>query len=221
MMLVRRLPDAGVRYQGCRRRRLRRVGGPARHERGVQERLDRARRQAVLRPVLLLPMGRALPPEPVRREGLRDPGDVGRVQGAVRPDGRRWHHPAGGRQRRRVAADGHVRHAQPARQRLRLPHLADGWQGELDRRTGDRRLHALERDHRLLPARLSPDARGRTPPPRSATRKSGCTCSGRSSPPTSTPIRSRTSSTTSRSSRSPRSTPSTARTRSRHRSTGS
>ena len=131
----------------------RRVGEPARHERGFQERLDRARRQAVLRPVLLLPMGRSLPPEPVRREGLRDPGDVGRVQGAVRPDDRRWHHPAGGRQRRRLAADGHVRHAQPPHQRLRLPHLADGWQGELDRRPGDRRVHALERDHRLLPAR--------------------------------------------------------------------
>ena len=102
--VVRRLPDAGLRDQGCRRRRLRRVGEPPRHERRFQERLDGARRQAVLRAVLLLPMGRALPPEPVRREGVRDPDDLGRVQGAVRPDGQptvssRWPPPttAGGR----------------------------------------------------------------------------------------------------------------------------
>ena len=45
--------------------------GPHRHERGLQERLDRPRRQAVLRAVLLLRVGRPLPQEPVRGEGLR------------------------------------------------------------------------------------------------------------------------------------------------------
>ena len=38
------------------------------------------------------------------------------------------------RQRRQVAPNGHVRHAQPAHQRLRLPRQPDGRQGELDRR---------------------------------------------------------------------------------------
>ena len=62
-----------------------------------------------------------------------------------------------------------------------------GGKERLDRRAGDRRLHALERDHRLLPARRRrAHVAGRRHRAR-ATRRSGCTCSGRSSSRTSTP----------------------------------
>ena len=43
----------------------------------------RQRRQGVLRPVLLLPVGRHLPQERLRRQGLHRPEDVGRVQGPL------------------------------------------------------------------------------------------------------------------------------------------
>ena len=64
--------------------------------------------------------------------------------------------------------------------------------------------------------------RGRTPPPRSATRRPACILLGTFVTSNfDADHRSRTSSTTSTSSPSPRSTPSTARTRSKRRSTGS
>ena len=59
-----------LRRSGSARRHLRRLGGPQRVLRGVQVREHGQRRQAVLRPALLLPVGRALPEEPVRREGV-------------------------------------------------------------------------------------------------------------------------------------------------------
>ena len=85
-LVVRRLPHAGLRRQGRRRRHLRRVVQHHRDERGLQERLLGARRQAVLRALLLLPMGRALPEELVRGQGIHSPGDVGRIQGAAQTD---------------------------------------------------------------------------------------------------------------------------------------
>ena len=121
----------------------------------------------------------------------------------------------------KLAADGHVRHAQPADQRLRLPRLADGRPGELDRRPRQGRLHGLGGDPPLLPARRQrPHVAGRGD--RTRQRRSRDDAArhvhrlqlrpGR---------RSRTSSTTSTSSPSRRSTTSTARTPSRRRSTGS
>ena len=47
--------------------------------RRVQGGLDRQRRQAVLRPVVQLPVGRHLPQERLRREGLHRPQDARRV----------------------------------------------------------------------------------------------------------------------------------------------
>ncbi len=101
MSLVRRLPHAGVR----RARAWSATSatcGPAStgFSEGFKSASHRARRQAVLRAVLLLPVGRALPEEPVRGEGLRDPHDLGRVHGAVRQDADRRDHAARRRQRR-------------------------------------------------------------------------------------------------------------------------
>ena len=46
--------------------------------------------------------------------------------------------PLAASEQRQLAADGHVRHAQPADQRLRLPRVADGRAGGLDRRPRSR-----------------------------------------------------------------------------------
>ena len=81
--VVRRLPHAVLRPARAGDRHLRRLGqGRRQLLRRAQERLDRARRQAVLRPVLLLPVGALLPQERLRGERLRGPGDARRPQGA-------------------------------------------------------------------------------------------------------------------------------------------
>ena len=94
--------------------------------RGLQGGVDGRRRQAVLHPVLQLPVGRHLPQEPVRGEGLHRPDDVGRVHRPGRQDEDRRPRPDGLRRQRRLAGDGHVRHPQHAPQRLRLPRRPDG-----------------------------------------------------------------------------------------------
>ena len=68
--LVRRLPDEAVRRAGPDLRRQRRVAD-RRPQRRVQEGLDRARRQAVLRAGQLLPVGGLLPEVGLREERLR------------------------------------------------------------------------------------------------------------------------------------------------------
>ena len=164
------------------------------------------RRQAVLRARLLLPVGRPLPEEPVRGEGLHDPDDVGRADGAGRPDEDRRAHPVRVRQRRQVAADGHVRHAQHAHQRLRLPRRPDGRQGETGPTT---RSRTSSRQWTRAPA-LPPGGRQR---PHVAGRRHGArrqggrhvSCSARSSRSNFDRTQ-QTSSTTSTSSRSRRST---------------
>ena len=76
-----------------------------------------------------------------RMEGARLPSPrPGRVAGTRREDeGRRisrWHSPT-----RAAGGHGHVRHAQPSRQRLRLPHRAhagkEAWDGEGQERVQD------------------------------------------------------------------------------------
>ena len=88
-------------------------------------------------------LGRPLPQEPVRGEGLRRsrrPGTSSKaLADQMQADG---HHPVRCGQRRQVAGDGHVRHAQPPHQRLPVPRRPDGRQGELDRRQGQGRLRA-------------------------------------------------------------------------------
>ena len=76
--LVRRLPDAVLRRPGPARPHRRRLGGgPERHHvRGLQARLDRARRPALLRAVDLLLLGHSLPPEPLRRERVDATDDL-------------------------------------------------------------------------------------------------------------------------------------------------
>ena len=84
-------------------------------------------------------------------------------------------------QRRQLAADGHVRHAQPADQRLRLPRLADGRPGELDRRPGQGRCSRPGRSSSPTTSPTPMAARGRTRRPGSPTATRGCCCSARSS----------------------------------------
>ena len=83
--VVRRLPHAVLRPARPGHRHLRRLGQDRRQLlRRAQERVDRPGRQAVLRPVLLLPVGALLPQERLRGEGLRGPDDARRAQGARR-----------------------------------------------------------------------------------------------------------------------------------------
>ncbi len=69
-IVVLRLPDAVLRLQGPRRRHLRRLGNLSGHVRRAEEGVDGGRRQAVLRPLDLLPVGDVLPQERLGREGL-------------------------------------------------------------------------------------------------------------------------------------------------------
>ena len=83
-------------------------------QRRLQGRVDRRRRQAVLHPDLPLPVGRLLPQERLRGQGLHDPDDVRRVQDARHEDAGGRPDPDRLRRQGRLARDGHVRHHQPA-----------------------------------------------------------------------------------------------------------
>ena len=151
--MVRRLPHAVLRPARPGHGHLRRLGQD-RPEllRRAQERLDRARRQAVLRAVLQLPVGALLPQERVREGRLRGPGDARRPQGARDEDEER--RPGADRLRRqgRLAGDGDLRHPQPAHQRLRLPHAAHEGRGELAGPEGRQGLRHLGRAAAVPPA---------------------------------------------------------------------
>ena len=84
------------------------------YSRRLQGGLDGRRRQAVLHPDLQLPVGRHLPQEPLRGEGLHRPHDLGRVHRPRRQDEGRRPRPARLRRQGRLAGDGHVRHPQHA-----------------------------------------------------------------------------------------------------------
>ena len=223
MSLVRRLPHAGVRQARCRRRHLATCGrrSPASARGSRRPRTGRDGKQYFV-PFYYYPWAVHYRKSVFEEAGYEIPVDVGRVQGAARPDAGRRDHSVGRRQRRQLAADGHVRHAQPADQRLRLPRLADGRTGELDRRPGQGGVHRLGGAAPLLPARRQrPHVAGRRD--RAGQRRDRrCMLLG-TFIASATSIRrpSRTSSTTSTSSPSRRSTTSTARTPSRRRSTGS
>ena len=221
-VVVRRLPHAGVRQPRRRRRHLRRVGGPrpasARASRPPRRRLDG---KQYFVPFYYYPWAVHYRKSVFEDGGYTIPTTWDEFNALARPDADRRDHPARRGQRRQLAADGHVRHAQHADQRLRLPRLADGRPGELDRRPGQAGVHHLGGAAPLLPARRQrPHVAGRGD--RTGQRRDRDDAARhvhRSA--TSTRTRSRTSSTTSTSSPSRRSTTSTARTRSRRRSTGS
>ena len=121
-VLVRRLPHAGVRGEGCRRRRLRRVGVdlPDFSE-GFKNASTGLDGKQYFVPFYYYPWAVHYRKSLFEEKGYEIPTTWDELQGAVRPDADRWAHPARRRQRRQLAADGHVRHAQPAHQRLRLP----------------------------------------------------------------------------------------------------
>ena len=169
---------------------------------------SRARRraptaQAVLHPVLLLPVGALLPQERVREERLHGPEDAGRAQDAGRADEARRADADRVRRQGRLAGDGDLRHPQPAHQRLRLPHAADEGRGVLAGPEGRRPSSTPGASCCRCTRKARSAAPGRRRPERSPTRSPACTCSACSSASSSRARRT----TTSTSSTSPRSTP--------------
>ena len=90
-------------------------------------------------PGRLLPVGGLLPEERLRGQGLHHPDDLGRAQDARDQDAGGRPDPDRLRRQGRLARHGHVRHPQPAPERLRLPRQPDGRQGEVDGPEGHRR----------------------------------------------------------------------------------
>ena len=188
------IDDVWAKVKGELHRRLRQLG-------------RRQRRQGLRHPGRLLPVGRLLPQEPLRGEGLHGPHDLGRAQGPEHEDAGGRPHPDRLRRQGRLARDGHVRHPQPPDQRLRLPRRPDGRQGEVDRPEGHHRLPEVGGD-RPLPCQglRGPDVAERRGHARPEEVRA-CTCSACSSRRSSRRRRSRRTSTTSTSSRSRRSGP--------------
>ena len=143
--MVRRLPHAVLRGSGPATPST--TSGPTvgATTRTRSRRLDRRRRQAVLHPDLQLPVGRHLPQELVRGEGLHRSRRRGRVHDAGRQDEGGRPHPARVRGQGRLARDGHVRHPQHAHERLRVPYRPDGRQGEVDGPEGQGRVREVGR----------------------------------------------------------------------------
>ena len=121
---------------------------------GFANSVDRQRQQGLRHPRRLLPVGRLLPQERLRRQGLHRPDDLGRAQDAGRQDEDRRDHPDRVRRQGRLARDGHVRHPEPAAERLRLPRRADGRRLEVDRPQGHRGVRQVEGAHPLPVDRL-------------------------------------------------------------------
>ena len=122
--LVRRLPHAVLRPARPGDRHQRRLGEDRRQLlRRVQAGLDGPRRQAVLHPVLQLPVGDLLQEERLGEERLRAGREPRRLQGALRADQEGRHDADRVRRQGRLAGDGHVRLHQHAHQRLRLPQV--------------------------------------------------------------------------------------------------
>ncbi len=163
--LVRRLPHAVLRPEEPARADRRRVGlAQAELLAGPAGGLEGPRRALLLRADLQLPVGRLLPQERVRGQGLQGPEDLGRLPGAGQADEGRRHHPAGLHRQGRLARDGDVRHPQHADQRLRLPHPPDERQGVLGQPEGQGRLQPLARAAAvLLERRARADLAGRRP----------------------------------------------------------
>jgi multiple sugar transport system substrate-binding protein len=115
-------------------------------------------RHAVLRAVLLLPVGPSSTGRASSQRGYTPPKTLGRVQGALREDEDRRTQPDRLRRQGRLAGDGHVRLPEHADQRLRLPREADGRQGVVDEQPGQAGLRHVARAAAVPPAR----ANGRT-----------------------------------------------------------
>ena len=99
-------------------------------------------------------------------EGLHHPDDVGRLHRAGQEDEDGRAHPACLRRQGRLAGAGHVRHHQPAAERLRLPHQADEAPGPVDRQGRDGGLRPVGRDPAATARAARTAASGRTRPRR-------------------------------------------------------
>ena len=133
-------------------------------------------------PSTVLPVGGVLPQERLGGEGLPGAQDPRRVQGPRRPDEEGRPRPDRLRRQGRLAGDGHLRHPQPAHQRLPVPRRPDGRQGGLDRPQGQEGLRHLGRAPRRCTSPTASAAPGRRPPSRCSRRRPACTCSACSSP---------------------------------------
>ena len=181
--LVRRLPDAVLRRQGPGRRHQRRVGQARRLLRRVQEGVHRRRRQAVLRARRRTTRGRS---STASRCGSSTATRCPRrwtssttLGAQMKKDGL---DPDRLRRQGRLAGDGHLRHPQPADQRLPVPHRPDGRQGGVDRPTRSRRSSTPGPGCSPCTSRTRSAAPGRRPPSRCSRRRAACTCSACSSP---------------------------------------
>jgi hypothetical protein len=153
--VVLRTPHALFRLQGpCHpdRRRLERREEQL-HRRLRQ--LGEGRRRARLRRAdLVLPVGGLLPQGRLRRAQLLGPHQLGRLQGALYQDEERRPDPDRVRRQGRLARDGHLRHPEPAAERLRLPRGPVHGAAEVERLQGHGRLQEVGGDSAVLLARV-------------------------------------------------------------------
>ena len=148
------------------------------HLRRAQDGLDRRRRQAVLRAVHLLPVGDLLPQERLRARATRSPRPWTSSTTLSQADEEGRPGPDRVRRQGRLARHGHLRPAQHADQRLRLPRRPDGRQGGLERPQGQEGVRHLGRSARptTSPTRSAAPGRRRRRP--CSRRRRACTCSG-------------------------------------------
>ena len=106
-------------------------------------------RSLLLRADLQLPVGGLLQQEHLHAEGLHRPRDLGRPDDPGQEDEVRRPHPVRLRRQGPVARARHVRHPEPAGQRLRLPHQADAQPGVVHGPAGHGRVQPVERAHAL------------------------------------------------------------------------
>ena len=182
--LVLRLPDAVLRRAGPRDRHQRRLGqGRGQLLGRVQGRAPPANdgKQYFI-PIYNYPWAVFYRKSVFADKGYTIPTTLDEFKALADEDADRRPDPDGLRRQRRLAGDGHVRHHQPAPERLRLPRRADGRR----RRSGpirrSRRSSRPGRRSSRSTRRAPPAGPGRTPRRRWSRRRPACTCSGCSCP---------------------------------------
>ncbi len=131
------------------------MGQDRRHlQRRRTEPLEGPGRALLLRAALQLPVGRLLQQERLRQQGLHRADDMGRIRGPGQADAEGRPGATGLRRQGRLAGPGHVRHHQPAGERLRLPHQAHEARDSVDGQGRYRRIQPVGRDPALRAERL-------------------------------------------------------------------
>ena len=179
-------------------------GNRQRDVRRAQEGLHRATTASSTSSRSTTTRGRSSTGRASSEKGYKSPKTLDELKTLGTTDAEGRPHPDRLRRQGRLAGDGHLRPAQPAHQRLRLPRQPDGRQGGLGRRRRSRRSSTPGTAccPSTRPTRSA--APGRRPPSRCSRRSPACTCSAPSSPSSSPRAPSRTTSTSSPSRRSTR-----------------